>query len=898
MKNRKLAAILLAACMVLSLLPAGALAEELPLPEAGVEESFVPAPEGETPPAVESEGPEGEAPPAIETEAPETEEGEGEVPPAAESGEPEEEGPPAVETEEPEKSQEPEAPGAGSPEGEPAISLALLEEAELPAGASREEPETGVSIKGIAGLEGLYFDSMENAYNAVKAVLLGMPTVQGDQLVQGVFLNNEAGRAEFQKVFDQPTTLAGHEGVKLTWIIYGQVEIPAGLDSLYLSGGRAAAWYGSDEMTIREIEVVGGNSAAELILNASPKMPYQWWGDTTDGHIFFSAKEVGLTLNGFENKFFLDVVNVDKFDCKISACDIQGKLYHYFNGESTLTVENCTFVPTSSKETYALMAQGHGTKPLTINFVGNTVSGYKRGINIEQATAEATITGNTITPGTGYSAFQLSGCKSVLVKDNTVICNNSNVFTLHENLAKNAVEGRTITVKGNRVTGKGYLIYDDIAAVGKYSDSNAYLTFVMQDNDLAETIDTTQGIKLILKKPSKVQMVAETAGAQYNTLQRAIDAADAEQTVTLLKDAHETVVIDKDLILDGAGHALTLDETAAAGMTKIEKITGEAMGYMAVIAATSNATVAVENLTIQSSEAVMDTLDRTFRHIGIAAINANVTVKNSVIKDMCYTDDVKGIQNGVGIYGVSDTEKTLTLDQVSITNFNKGGIVTRAKVDLEMEGCTVTGWGQTGLTAQNGVQYSGNAVIKNTTILGMQYNSNTPSATAIMSYPVGRETTAVLENVTVTDVDTAIYTYPNGKTEIKSGSFAGEMQVAAGTLAISGGSFTVDVNEYVVEGVQANEKDGVWTIGPEGGRGHCGHRGEPGVCHAPGGGGRRGGRRDGDGAAGYRRGRYPAPEEHYPDQPGGEQARAEGQDGLCHRRDARGRPGDHRKSGF
>ena len=426
----------------------------------------------------------------------------------------------------------------------------------LPAGASETALETGVSVTGIAGLNGLYFDTMENAYNAVKDILQKMDATQGGEALnqgqlQPDYDNNwqvvKTAQEKFDEVYTQKTDLPGHSGAKLTWTVFGQVEVPSTLDGLFLSGGRAAAYYGSDSMTIREIEVVGGNENAELVLSKSIKMPYQWWGDTTDGHIFFSARDIGLTLNN-ENVFFLDAVNMAELDCSVINCAIKGKLYHYFDGPSTLTVERCSF-EANNNETYALMVQGHVTEPLTVNFKNNTVSGYVRGINIDQVTADVTVIGNTITPGTGYSAVQISGCAVANISGNTIHCNGGNVLTLHEKLAQNKVDDRTITLRNNIVDGEGYLIYDDVAASGE-GNANACVNLVMANNNLTDTIDMAHGIKGSTEYDTKVQLVAEVNGVQYNSLQAAIDAAEDGETVTLLKNNVENIKVSKQIIIN------------------------------------------------------------------------------------------------------------------------------------------------------------------------------------------------------------------------------------------------------------------------------------------------------------------------------------------------------------
>ncbi len=534
-KLKKTLALLLTLSMLTGILGTAAFAaegEEI-LPESQVE-SVLPADEGngnteETPAEAVTETPAAAEEPAEAVEP--TEEPKDE----AENGEP-------VADEEP------------STDEEIALVAEEEEETELPAGASETALETGVSITGIAGLNGLYFDTMENAYNAVKDILQKMDATQGGEALnqgqlQPDYDNNwqvvKTAQEKFDEVYTQKTDLSGHSGAKLTWTVFGKVNVPDTLDDLFLSGGRQAAYYGSDSMTIREIEVVGGNENAELILSKAIKMPYQWWGDPTDGHIFFSARNVGLTLNN-ENTFFIDAVHIAEFDCSVINCSIKGKLYHYFNGPSALTVENCTFEP-NNNEAYALMAQGHVTEPLTVNFKNNTVSGYTRGINIDQVTADVTVAGNTITPGTGYSAVQVSGCAVANISDNTIHCNGGNVLTLHAKLAQNKVDDRTITLQNNIVDGEGYLIYDDVAASNK-GNANVCVNLVMANNNLADTIDIAHGIKGSTVLDTPVQLVAEVNGVQYSSLQAAIDAAPAGAAVVVLRDTDEDITLPLESI--------------------------------------------------------------------------------------------------------------------------------------------------------------------------------------------------------------------------------------------------------------------------------------------------------------------------------------------------------------
>ena len=118
------------------------------------------------------------------------------------------------------------------------IALVAEEEEEnvLPAGASETALETGVSITGIAGLNGLYFDTMENAYNAVKDILQKMDATQGGEaLTQGQlqpdYDNNwqvvKTAQEKFDEVYTQKTDLSGHSGAKLTWTVLAGWKFPA-----------------------------------------------------------------------------------------------------------------------------------------------------------------------------------------------------------------------------------------------------------------------------------------------------------------------------------------------------------------------------------------------------------------------------------------------------------------------------------------------------------------------------------------------------------------------------------------------------------------------------------------------------------------------------------------------
>lgn len=320
--------------------------------------------------------------------------------------------------------------------------------------------------------------------------------------------------------------------------------------------------------------------------------------------------------------------------------------------------------------------------------------------------------------------------------------------------------------------------------------------------------------------PVKVdgQMIIDSEGA----LKVAIAAAQPGDTIKLAGDVvlSDTLILDKDITIDGDGH--TISTTAIK--TALEAVNGESNKYSAIVAATNNANVVLKNLTVKGDPAAASqdaNLTHYNRYIGVAAVNANLTMENCKVLDITYTGDLQGMQNGFGVYAVSDSAKTLTLNNTEISNFNKAAVVVRDKVDLVMDGCTITGFGEQAIIAQNGVQFAGNASIKNTQISGLVYNADnewTHASTAI--YNLGTDDKkATLENVVCNNVDTSFYA-AGGNTTIYSGKYVhvGEDNAAvsgddAAKIAVLGGTFDSNPSAYVPAGYECTVGgDGTFTV--------------------------------------------------------------------------------------
>ena len=521
----------------------------------------------------------------------------------------------------------------------------------------------GVNLYGIAGFDEKIFPTMQDAYNAISDELeenggLGQDGLTDDQ---------------FNALYTDKVSDGEHSGVKLTWTIFGTIDWNTDLPDYFITGGRAAAWYGSDTKTIREIIVNGYGDNATINYSKNPTMSYQWWGDSTDSYQSFTLNN--LTINSKLKQISISANYRSSFDLDITGCTVNGSVYHYFNGRGNVNITGCKFNGTPELS-YAFMAQGNETEPLNITFSSNTVSGYARGINIDQVTANVVINGNTITPGKGYSAIQISGCKNANISENT-INDQGNFLTIHENIAKNELGERVITVEKNTVNSvegtQGYLIYDDIQAAGKYDDKQ-YFTLNWTNNTIDKNIITTQGIKgdvvhdLTTYIDDVLNPSARIGDTTYETLEDAVAKAHDGDTIYILKD-------------------IVLNNTINAQKTL--KFVGETEdGSKPVISSTANGIFSQAG----SAAYTLNNLELMANKNGQWYIyhSANrLTVNNcdfTMADDVTYTGNVimgEGNTDKGSSYALTFTGNNITANsRAAITGVGNNSVITGNKIDL------------------------------------------------------------------------------------------------------------------------------------------------------------------------------------------------------------------------
>lgn len=627
-----------------------------------------------------------------------------------------------------------------------------------------------VVVGGIKGFENTKFASFADAYDAIKPVLEKI--CANDPLGEGTPANAAAFDAVFTDVKDGRATL--------TYTITGNVTYDETGYANLLTMGRRSSHYLTNERHLINFKFVGAEAerGATLTVNSNITLPYEWWGEKITTAISFE----NLTITGSaSNGLYTYQPYFEGIDFTVNNCTLKGiKIYNCANVGGSYTITNSTLDGTGAPAgAYAIHLQGNETAPLSITINGNQISGYDRGINIDQKTAVATISGNTIgINDENRSCIQLTQLASTKVKDNTLNLNGGNAFTLHSGLAA----GSKIDIAGNTVDGNGYLIYDDT--------KNA-IDLTYTDNTVASTVDTTKGVYGGATKAltDGVDVVingvkaAQIGDVKYDTLQEAIDAVKANETIYVLGN------ID-----------LGTDELSTSDVkTTVKNVTIDLGGYTVTSAGKYTVYLKVNGWTIQNGTIQNTNASTTYGTLYVGGSYNSTTLKNLTvesatngvyfaiasskngIKASITVEDGTKISGNYGVYMKGQPKPYgSTRDGQEILNVNGGEI--------------------TGTTAAIAVF----GAAKGNTKAGVIVNINGGKVYSD-SYAIAGNGSPVLENTTIkisggkvfSNKDTAIYHPQAGAVTISGGEVygvTGGVQMCAGTLNVTGGTISATGN--------------------------------------------------------------------------------------------------------
>ena len=223
------------------------------------------------------------------------------------------------------------------------------------------------------------FATFEAAYAALKPVIESV--CDTDVLGQGTAKSVEAFKAVF-------TDVDSDGNATITYKISGNVTYDETSCPNLLTMGRKASHYGNDLHFINfKFAGADENRGATLTVNSNITLPYEWWGEKVTTSISFE----NLTITGSApNGLWATQSYFEALDFSVNNCTVKGlRIYNYNNVGGKYAVTNSTLDGTGTSGATAIHVQGSATESLNINISGNTISGYERGVNVDQNTAQA-----------------------------------------------------------------------------------------------------------------------------------------------------------------------------------------------------------------------------------------------------------------------------------------------------------------------------------------------------------------------------------------------------------------------------------------------------------------------------------------------------------------------------
>ena len=349
---------------------------------------------------------------------------------------------------------------------------------------------SGVNVIGFKNHDTRVYATVEEAYNELSSLTIGAVGKEG------VVADDSKVTGLYSRIDDQY--------ISIQWNIWGQQTLPTGYT---LSLGREQGYLGS--YYLRNLTVNGKNDAAQLTASTiTVPWSYQYASDDIES-VILSISNLKL-LDSDTNGIQIARIGIGlggTFTFNLNNCKVDGgfNMSGAYQGDSVWNISDNTFTcRTGGYPTYPLMLNGTAKsdaekgRKTVLNFTGNTVSGYARGLNFNAYAGDLVVTGNEITPGAGYSAVQVSCCDTARIEGNKIHLNGGNVLTIHESFVNRDAEGPAeITVKNNTIDGSGYAVYDDVTASGKAygeGETDANVKLVWQNNPCA-TMKTDTGIK-------------------------------------------------------------------------------------------------------------------------------------------------------------------------------------------------------------------------------------------------------------------------------------------------------------------------------------------------------------------------------------------------------------------
>ena len=480
-----------------------------------------------------------------------------------------------------------------------------------------------------------------------------------------------------------------------------------------------------------------------------------------DGCNTVTFRNMTLKSNGADYRGFIRISNT-----VVENCTLKGKTAYW--GYETAKFEDSTFnAPVGD---YALW--DYSTKAMTFEGCTFNISGKGVNVYVEQ-------------PSTDARTVEVNGCTVNSDKAGKAFLN-----------IKNSTQSYDVTLSGtNTVNG---LTADGTTGSALYQVETTKVTETTGNPVTVKAkADDGTGTTLYEVKETVEASVAEVNGAKYKSLQAAVDAAKSGATVTLLADTRENVTVSKNaIVLDLNGHtlnggtenakpALTVDNKevtlkdsseAQTGTIKREDTADTKTSHYVIDIQGKNGFMIVESGKVENNSGIPGVKGSSLIRLGNDSVSGWPTL---TIKGGTFTQDnfiaIKVDRGTLHLLGGTVN----SANSFAIENWNnayiKGGTVNG----------TVSTWVYSTGAAFSKLEISGGTV--NGNVASVNYDNAADKQARV--YVTGGTVTGTL----------GTYTYNNGLVAMD--------ETAKATIEVTGGTFSKDPTQYVVEDSAISKND-------------------------------------------------------------------------------------------
>lgn len=450
----------------------------------------------------------------------------------------------------------------------------------------------------------------------------------------------------------------------------------------------------------------------------------------------------------------------------VKNCTLEGRTAYW--GYETAKFVGSTFM--APEGDYALW--DYSTKAMTFEGCTFNISGKGVNVYVEQPSTDARtveVNGCTVNPDKAGKAF-LNIKNSTQAFDVTLSGTNT-VTGLEANGTTGSALYQVETTEVTETTGK------PVAVKAKADDGTVTTLY-----EVKETVEAS---------------VAEVNGAKYKSLQAAVDAAKSGATVTLLADTRENVTVSKNaIVLDLNGHtlnggienakpALTVDNKkvtlkdsseAQTGTIKREDTADTKTSHYVIDIQGKNGFMIVESGKVENNSGIPGVKGSSLIRLGNDSVSGWPTL---TIKGGTFTQD--------NFIAIKVNRGTLHLLGGTVNSANSFAIENWNNAYIK--GGTVNGTVSTWV-------YSTGAAFSKLEISGGTVNGNVASVN--YDNAADKQARVYVTGGTVTDT-LGTYTYNNGLVAMD--------ETAKATIEVTGGTFSKDPTQYVVEDSAISKND-------------------------------------------------------------------------------------------